>query len=264
MSDSTSPQSASTDDLQFDKAEAGDSQSSGAGAGPTCARCRQPIASSYFALGDQLLCPACREVAIAPLSGSRSGRLVKATMLGVVAGLVGAVIWFAIRRIAQVEIGLVAILVGFLVGKAVHRGSGGRGGRGYQVLAVVITYCSICANYMPDVIEGFIKGVRERQAANAKASPGPAEKAPGEAADPVAGAPAAPAEEPTAGKAIVALAMLVGLVFAVSLAAPFLGGASNVIGLLIIGFALWEAWKFNARRQLPITGPYQMGSSPAG
>jgi len=43
------------------------------------------------------------------------------------------------------------------------------------------------------------------------------------------------------------------------LAAPFLAGAQNLIGLLIIGFALWEAWKFNARRQVPISGPYQIG-----
>ena len=31
---------------------------------------------------------------------------------------------------------------------------------------------------------------------------------------------------------------------------PFLAGAENIIGLLIIAFALWEAWKFNARRGL--------------
>ena len=54
------------------------------------------------------------------------------------------------------------------------------------------------------------------------------------------------------------LALLI-VVFKVSLVVPFLGGSKNAIGLLIIGFALWEAWKFNARRPLPITGPYYVG-----
>ena len=49
------------------------------------------------------------------------------------------------------EIGLIAIQVGFLVGGAVRAGSEGRGGRGYQVLAVLLIYISICANYMPDI-----------------------------------------------------------------------------------------------------------------
>jgi hypothetical protein len=57
--------------------------------------------------------------------------------------------------------------------------------------------------------------------------------------------------------------MFFGACFALSLAAPFLGGAQNAIGLLIIGFALWEAGKLNRRRQLAITGPYQLGTAPA-
>ena len=61
-----------------------------------------------------------------------------------------------------------------------------------------------------------------------------------------------------AAKVIGSLALLI-VVFKVSLVVPFLGGSKNAIGLLIIGFALWEAWKFNARRPLPITGPYYVG-----
>jgi hypothetical protein len=57
--------------------------------------------------------------------------------------------------------------------------------------------------------------------------------------------------------------LLLVLVFALSLAAPFLAGVENLIGLLIIGFALWEAWKLNARRPLQISGPYQIAPAPA-
>jgi hypothetical protein len=56
--------------------------------------------------------------------------------------------------------------------------------------------------------------------------------------------------------------ILVVLVFAVSLAAPFLAGLQNVIGLLIIGFALWEAWKINKRAKVSFAGPYSLAGTP--
>ena len=51
--------------------------------------------------------------------------------------------------------------------------------------------------------------------------------------------------------------------FAFSLAAPFLVGAQNIIGLLIIGFALFEAWKINKRVPVRIAGPFQLAPLPA-
>jgi hypothetical protein len=56
---------------------------------------------------------------------------------------------------------------------------------------------------------------------------------------------------------------LLAIVFALSLAAPFLAGVQNLVGLLIIGVALWEAWKFNARQPLSISGPHELGVHPA-
>jgi hypothetical protein len=34
----------------------------------------------------------------------------------------------------------------------------------------------------------------------------------------------------------------------------------NPIGLLILGFALWEAWKFTKYYPIPITGPYELAT----
>jgi hypothetical protein len=161
---------ASADDLQFSRVESGDSNSSVVAPGQSCAACGKPIVSTYYALEDKVLCPACCAQVNAPLVGSKLGRFVKATFLGVGAGLVGAVIWFAIRRVAHIEVGLVAILVGFMVGKAVRVGSGGRGGRGYQVLAVLITYCCIAANYMPDIVEAAFSEFREDSAVVAESA----------------------------------------------------------------------------------------------
>ena len=48
--------------------------------------------------------------------------------------------------------------------------------------------------------------------------------------------------------------------FGIAFASPFLSGASNIIGILIIGIALYEAWKLNKR--VPVTGPFQFASEP--
>jgi len=50
------------------------------------------------------------------------------------------------------------------------------------------------------------------------------------------------------------LAVICGIAFA----APFLTLPENIIGLLIIGFALHQAWRMNKRKQVTITGPYAL------
>lgn len=37
---------------------------------------------------------------------------------------------------------------------------------------------------------------------------------------------------------------------------PFMAGASNAIGILIIGFGLWQSWKLNQGVKLEVTGPH--------
>ena len=268
MSQPSQPPPPPADDLQFATAETADGNAAVA-ADRKCVLCGQPIASTYYALGDQMMCPACRTQVTAPPEGSGFGRFVKAALFGLGAGLLGAVIWFTIRRVANLEAGLVAILVGFMVGKAVHYGSGARGGRGYQVLAVLLTYCCIAANYMPDIFEAVFSDAREEQGlkneAAAREKGGDAK--PNAVADTDVSKPAAkPADDNVAdigaGESVATMALLVMVVFALSLAAPFLMGIENLIGMLIIGFALWEAWKFAGHHPLPISGPYEVGNAP--
>lgn len=44
--------------------------------------------------------------------------------------------------------------------------------------------------------------------------------------------------------------------FVIAYAAPFFMGFENFIGILIIAFGLWEAWKLNKRVDAAMTGPY--------
>src|SRR5439155_26102796 len=88
-------------------------------------------------------------------AGSRGGRVLKAAGLGLLAAIGGSVLYYAVAAITGYELAIVAIAVGFMVGKAVRRGSGNRGGRAYQVLAIVLTYFAIVSTYIPLAVKEF-------------------------------------------------------------------------------------------------------------
>ena len=189
-----------------------------AGGIAACAACAEPITDVYFEANGKVVCPRCREaVAASRAGGSAFGRLLKATLYGIGAGIGGALIWYAVRRMTGYEVGLIAILVGLMVGGGVKAGSKGRGGVGYQLVAVLLTYLAIASNYIPDIVAG-LRGTEI-------------------------------ADNPVALVIVTAITTVI---------APFLGGVSNIIGLLIIGFALYQAWVMNKANPLTFNGPYRL------
>jgi len=227
-------------ELAFEKAEY-----SAAPAPFACAFCNGPVIGEYYDAGGKFVCSRCRDAIESPSGG---GRFLIAAALGTGAAVIGGLLWFAVRRITGYEIGLVAIVVGLMVGIAVQRGAKGRGGPRYQALAIFLTYTGIALNYAPDVTQALLKGADESAATAASAGP----SAPASTTD------KAKDEKPiTFGGAVMALVAFAFIVVGLSYAAPFLGGIENIIGLLIIGFALFEAWKIN--RRVPLQGPYRTG-----
>ena len=57
--------------------------------------------------------------------------------------------------------------------------------------------------------------------------------------------------------------LFVLIIAAIAMAAPFLAGFENAIGIVIIGIGLYEAWKLNRRHVMTITGPHQLASAYA-
>jgi hypothetical protein len=191
-----------------------------------CGYCNQPLDGTYYQINGRAACQGCHAQLMASLE--KHGPVVSfvvATAFGVVAAALGGLLWYGVRALTGYEVGLIAVAVGFGVGFAVHKGSNNRGGPLYQGLAILLTYLGICAQYVPDLWKGF----REQP------------------------------DAPTGA----ALAVAFVAVCVVSLAAPFLGGFQNVIGILIIGFALYEAWKLNRRVPLAVTGPFRVEAAPA-
>lgn len=161
------------DDLRFDRAipadEAGSSQ---AGPEVRCANCGRLITSTYHTVNGQPVCSACRAKLEAANGGSISfGTLVGAAIFGLGAALLGAIIYWAVMEFLNLEIGLVAILTGWMVGKAVRAGAGGRGARRLQVGAALLVYLSVAAAYVPFAIGSVMERAKADLAVDSTAVP---------------------------------------------------------------------------------------------
>jgi hypothetical protein len=231
-------------DIQWDHAET----QAGSEGRLACSMCSIAIGDSYYQVNDQVVCPRCRHGLEAALAGeSGSSRFARAVVFGSGAAALGAGIYYGILALTGYQFSLVAIVVGWLVGEAVRRGSRGRGGWAYQGLAVFLTYAAIVTTYIPYIIEAARQeAVSETSAAAPSASPSEGGPAPGaEVQDP-----------PRPGEVLKAMAAL----FALALALPFLGGFQNILGLIIIGIGLYEAWRRNRAIVLEVAGPFQIGT----
>jgi hypothetical protein len=197
------------DDLQFERAEY-----AGGNAGPACCTCKQPATPQYHQFNGRVFCTNCRRQIEQSLQQfHQSGSMAQASLFGLGAAVLGSVIFYAVTALTGYELGLIGVLVGYLVGKAVRKGSGSVGGLQYQALAVALTYTSITSTY----VLGILRSVHT------------------------------PSDLPYLK------------LFAFALVAPVLGGFQNILGIIIIGIALWQAWKMNRRVDVKFTGPFAAG-----
>jgi len=239
--------------LRFDQPE------SATGA-PACARCHTGITKAYYEVNGHVVCAGCKSALECAPPGSGTSRMLRAALFGLGAAIVGAGIYYAILVATGYELGLVAIVVGWMVGMAVHKGSYGAGGWAYQTLAVGLTYLAIVSTYIPFIFKDDTDGSTKVTAAAA----GPATSAPAAAqTDSVTVRPAAATVADSSTHHMTPGRFLLGVVAIILIAAatPFIAGFENILGLIIIGFALYQAWKMNRRVPLVVNGPYTVGSA---
>ena len=219
--------------------------------GVTCAACSRSLTDQYYDVNGQSVCESCRDqIAQHGVTPQGMGLFVRAGLFGLGAALAGASLYYAVIAITNFEIGLVAIAIGFMVGYAVRRGAGGRGGRRFQVLALVLTYWAVGLAYVPFA---FGRAPQESQETSAA----------------TLGAPAAPADSaPSADSSSdMGFGFAVVIMVALSLALPVLSAVNSMPGGLIsaaiIGFGMHQAWRMTGALQMQITGPYQIKAEPA-
>lgn len=225
------PDPAGSGGLQFDRAE-GSAEASPS----TCALCGKLLKDSYYEVSGKPTCERCKaEAQWNEMHEAGAGRFLRALAFGTLAAALGSALYYGVSALTGYEFGLIAIVVGVMVGAAVRKGARGRGGWLYQALAMFLTYASIVSTYIPQVW----RTLDQREAT-----------------------PAAQSAEVAAGTAAMGLGAGMLFLFAFAMALPFLGGLQNIMGLVIIGIGLYEAWKLNRRAPLTVSGPYRVGQKP--
>jgi hypothetical protein len=236
-------------DIQFDRAE----PTGTATPGSSCDACKQPLRDSYYEVNGKVVCPDCRTRLVSHVA---AGSFANAFLLGLGAAVLGAGLYFAIELLTGYEFGLVAVVVGLLVGTAVRKASRGAGGWRYQALALALTYFAIVATDGSLIVRELIQEGRHHTdslptaAADSSVPQSAPVIAPGGGGDSVA-TPAATARSP-----VVAIVVLLGFL----IAAPVMIGISSPLHLVIVGFALYQAWKLNRAPAFKIAGPYRLAA----
>jgi hypothetical protein len=246
-------------ELQFDRVISASAASAPANTlAVICTACQTPIETEYFDVNGSILCRRCRTVAEAAAETPRGiVPLVKAGLYGLGAGVFGAVLYYAVMAIAHLEIGIVAILIGYMVGYAVRTGARGRGALRFQVLAVALTYASIALAYAPIAMTQAIEADRTAQNVPAAAAgsnittPAPTDR--GRVAT----------TNPSGRRVLLSLVFLAALVAALPVLVVFGSLPSGLISGFIIFIGMRQAWKMTGAPWLQILGPYRVGGGTA-
>lgn len=227
MADPTTP--------QFNAAE----YSSKPGA-KTCRSCNQVITGTYYTINGAVACANCAEQLKNQLPDDSHGAFTRGLIFGIGGAIVGLIIYATFGIVAGWVIGYLSLAVGYLVAKAILLGSGGMGGRRYQIAAVLLTYFAVSTAAIPIGISQFMKTKNAKQAAaqstqQRPSTPGASgqenvsEETSSSAQTPN-NPPAHKKPAPSFGVALAALLLL-------GLASPFLELASPLHGL--IGLVNW-------------------------
>lgn len=203
-----------------------------------CAACRQPISGSYFQIRSAPVCSGCTEKLRAQIPQDSHAAFVRAVLFGIVGAVVGLVLYVTFALVTGLIIGWVSVAVGYIVGKAMHLGSHGVGGRRYQVVAVLLTYFAVSLSAVPIAIQ------QSRLHHQAQAQ-----------------------ETTIQPEAPVSLPKVVAVLAWIGIASPVLDllhdPVHGLIGLVILFVGLRFAWQFTAGRTLNVSGPYAAATARA-
>ena len=114
-----------------------------------CQYCHQPISGTYYRVHDAMACPACTEKVRTELAKDTHTAYVRALLFGIGAAIVGMILYATFEITTGLVIGYVSLAVGWMVGTAMKKGSGGVGGRRYQFTAALLTYAAVSMAAVP-------------------------------------------------------------------------------------------------------------------
>ena len=208
-----------------------------------CKLCRQPIAGQYYRVNGNMACPSCADQARRNATPDSHSAFMRALLFGAGAAVVGLIGYAIVGIVTGLNIGFVSLAVGYIIGKAMMKGSNGIGGRRYRIAAVLLTYAAVSVSAIPIGLYEMGKEKPKVQQTQQRSADSPA--GPGQ-------------QEPEAKKMGIgqALAMLILL----GLASPFLelqDPLHGLIGLVILFVGMQIAWRITAGQpQAVVDGPF--------
>jgi len=214
-----------------------------------CQLCNNLIGGDYYRVNGLMSCADC---AIKTQNGQpvdSHAAFSRGLLLGIGAAILGMIVYATFTIITGWYIGYLALGVGYLVAKAIKKGSSGLGGRRYQIAAVLLTYAAISVAAVPIGISYTIKHDKEQKQKQAQQADSTVVDGNAGTTQPQQQAPPA---RPSMGAAVFELMVL-------GLASPFLelqDPIHGLIGLFILFIGLRIAWQLTASTPPDVDGPY--------
>jgi hypothetical protein len=238
-------------------------------AGIPCASCGAVMLDEYYSVGDKPLCASCRTTFEKTRATSRTSKAFgKALAFGLGAALAGAVVYYAVIALLDLEIGIVAILIGWMVGRAILKALPGGGLRRYQVLGAVLTYFAVGLAYLPLVFNSKNQESAAQQQDSTAVAAQPEQPAVSPSAASSTVSPSTPttasADSTTgtsSGSFLLGLGALAAFAFALPVMMAFSSGG-GILSALIIAIGMHQAWRMTGASGLAVTGPFRVGNEP--
>jgi hypothetical protein len=241
---------------QFQTAE----YSSASGAN-TCRSCNRTISGPYYRVNGALACDSCVQQLQNQIPKDSHAAFVKALIFGFGGAIIGLILYAAFGMLTGLMIGYVSLAVGYIVGKGMLMGSGGLGGRRYQIAAVLFTYFAVSMAAIPLGISQYAKEKNQRQHGLVRSSSptvtSPHQESVSSDSSQTTAEPDNPPPAPQKPKSGLGAALF-GLLL-LGLTSPFLelsNPMSGLIGLVILFVGLRIAWKLTAGKAVEILGPF--------
>ncbi|PYR58438.1 MAG: hypothetical protein DMF91_17195 [Acidobacteria bacterium] len=248
---------AGSPELQFDRIVTSTSSAPPSKLAVTCAGCQTSIETEYYDVNGNIFCSRCR-TAVESAAETPRGivPVIVSGVFGLGAGVIGAIIYSAVMAIAHLEIGIVAILIGYMVGYAVRKGARGRGGRRFQILAVALTYASVALAYTPIAVKQAIDANRQKASASTT-------RIDSNDVATTDSSRAATTTKPSAGGLLLGFVFLSAFIAALPVLVVVGSFPSGLISAFIIFIGMKQAWRMTGAPWLQILGPYRVGAAPA-
>jgi hypothetical protein len=171
----------------------------------------------------------------------------------------GLILYATFEIMTGIIIGYISLAVGWMVGKAMIKGSNGHGGRRYQITAALLTYAAVSMAAIPIWIHYAGERKHSQPASQQKQLSDENRQLENRSGQQSESSPAQPPMDRS--EALLKLAFL-------GLASPFLELADpfhGAIGLFILFIGIRIAWQTTQQTRSALAGPFQSSPrQPAG